>query len=151
MKDHNIDFKPMIEGPNTLAKRINALKRKMLTDTTGKYADYVTNGVLTNRLLSNIHQVPYIPPFGQHRYDILTLDNVESDDTMIQNDYIDSWNKMLESEDEEIRNIANDLAYYAFVTSGDNSGFTKFFRYVPSSWRKSSGYADYMRLMNKHF
>lgn len=151
MIDKKIDFPSMIKGQNTLAKRINALKRRMLNDTTGKYSDYVVNGVLTNRLLLNLHQVPYVAPFGQERYDILTLNNVESNDKMIENDYIDAWTQMLESEDEEIRNIANDLAYYAFMTSGDTSGFTKFFRYVPNKWRKESGYADYLKLMNRHF
>lgn len=149
MKDNNIDFKPLIFGQNTLASRIDALKEKMLSDTTGKYTDFVVNGNFINTLLRNIHGVPYIPPYGQDRYDVLTLDNIQSDDQQTENDYIDSWQQLLDSDDEEIRQIGNDLAIYAFMTSGDNSGFTKFFKYVPLSWRESIGYCENISRWNQ--
>lgn len=151
MNENNIDFRSMISGSNTLSARIDALKRKMLADTTGKYSDFIVNGIITNTLLDNIRPVPYVAQYGQEYYDILTLDNVQSDDEQRENDYIDSWQQLLESEDEEIRNIGNDLAVYAFMTSGDNPGFTKFFKYVPDVWREQSGYAEYIRQMKDAF
>ena len=151
MNENNIDFRSMISGSNTLSARIDALKRKMLADTTGKYSDFVVNGIITNTLLDNIRPVPYVAQYGQEYYDILTLDNIQSDDEQRENDYIDSWQQLLESEDEEIRNIGNDLAVYAFMTSGDNPGFTKFFKYVPDVWREQSGYAEYIRQMKDAF
>ena len=40
--------------------------------------------------------------------------------------------------------FAKELIAYAFITSADTNGMTKFFKYVPNSWRIDSGYADYM-------
>ena len=151
MADKNIDFKSMIKGHNTLASRIDALKEKMVSDKTGRYSDFVQNGVITNKILESLQTVPYVPQYGQERYDIVTLNNIQSDDKLTENDYIDSWQMLLDSEDEEIRQIGNDLAVYAFMTSGDNHGFTKFFKYVPNRWKKSFGYADYMRRMSQAF
>jgi len=50
----------------------------------------------------------------------------------------------LESEYPVVREFADDLVDYAFITSGDNSGANSFFEYVPNNWRTSSGYAKYM-------
>ena len=151
MNENDIDFRSMISGNNTLSSRIEALKRKILSDTTGKYSDFVTNGIITNTLLANIHPVPYVAQYGEELYDIITLDNIQSNDESKTNDYIDSWQQLLDSDDEEINQIGNDLAVYAFMTSGDETGFTKFFKYVPDSWRISSGYDANMRKMKRAF
>lgn len=151
MSENDIDFRPMISGNNTLSVRIEALKRKILSDTTGKYSDFVTNGIITNALLANIHPVPYVPQYGEELYDLLVIDNIQSNDESKTNDYIDSWQQLLDSDDAEIRAIGNDLAIYAFMTSGDEAGFTKFFKYVPDSWRISSGYDANIRKMKKAF
>lgn len=151
MNENNIDFREMISGRSTLSSRIDALKSKMISDNTGKYSDFITNGIITNAILANIHPVPYVPQYGEEVYSLLTLDNIQSDDESRTNDYIDSWQQLLDSDDEEIRSIGNDLAIYAFMTSGDEVGFTKFFKYVPNSWRISSGYDANIRKMKAAF
>lgn len=154
MAMNNVQWMDMITGPNTLSMRIQKLRSKMLADPK-TYSDFVTNGNISNRLLDAIRPVPYTPSYGSVRYDIITLDNIESDDTCTQNDYIDAWQQLLDSEDEEIRQIGNDLAIYAFMTSADTAGSTKFFKYVPISWRIDFGYdsaisAAYDEYANPH-
>jgi hypothetical protein len=46
------------------------------------------------------------------------------------------------------RQFAIDLAVYAFYTSGDTTGRTKFFKYVPNTIRTYIGYSDYMRTVS---
>lgn len=151
MDEMNIDFDKIIRGRDSLANRIEALKHKILAGGNPEYGLYSSNGVITNAILSNIHPVPYIREFGQDNYSLLQLDNTADDNPDIENDYIDSWEQMWNSQDEEIHNIARDLAIYAFMTSADNRGFNKFFKYVPLSLREDIGYVDKMNTMFNHF
>lgn len=144
MEDLNTDFNSLIRGTNSLSNRIEALKHKMLANPTGEYSFFVSNGVFTNSILANITPVPYIHQYGQDQYDLLLLDNSIDEDQDIQNDYIDSWEQMWQSNDDEIKGIARDLAIYAFMTSADTRGISKFFKYVPMSLRNEIGYVDRM-------
>lgn len=73
-------------------------------------------------------------------------------------DYIiDAWEELLQytNPDEKLQNLirtfARDLVYYAFITSGDQGGFGKMFKYVPASWRQTApiagqeSYSDFMK------
>ena len=147
MEERGIDWNNIIHGPNNLATRIVALKHKIQSDTTGKYSYFASYGIITNQFLENLYPVPYQPTYGQDRYSLIQLDNSLDDDPDIENAYIDGWQQMWESDDEEIKNVALDLAIYAFMTSGDNRGFTKFFKYVPLKLREDIGYVSYMNTM----
>ena len=149
------EWRDMIIGNKTLASRIEGLKRWLMTDKSGKYSALVSNGMIINPLLDNLRRVPYIPQFGTEHYDLVTLDNTSDDSQDNSNNYIDAWEQLLDftvtDENGEltpackaIRKLADDLAIYAFMTSADTRGFTKFFKYVPISWRKSIGYSDEM-------
>lgn len=149
------EWRDMIIGNKTLASRIEGLKRWLMADKSGKYSALVSNGMIINPLLDNLRRVPYIPQFGTEHYDLVTLDNTSDDSQDNSNNYIDAWEQLLDftvtDENGEltpackaIRKLANDLAIYAFMTSADTRGFTKFFKYVPISWRKSIGYSDEM-------
>lgn len=149
------EWRDMIVGNKTLASRIEGLKRWLMADKSGKYSALVSNGMIINPLLDNLRRVPYIPQFGTEHYDLVTLDNTSDDSQDNSNNYIDAWEQLLDftvtDENVEltpacksIRKLANDLAIYAFMTSADTRGFTKFFKYVPISWRKSIGYSDEM-------
>ena len=73
-------------------------------------------------------------------------------------DYIiDAWEELLQYTNPDyklqnlIRTFARDLVYYAFITSGDQGGFGKMFKYVPASWRQTApiagqeSYSDFMK------
>ena len=58
---------------------------------------------------------------------------------------IDAWDQLLHDEAHpKLKRFAEDLVIYSFITSGDQGGFTKFFKQVPLSWRIESGYADHI-------
>lgn len=156
------NWRDMIIGNKTLASRIEGLKRWLLSDTSGKYSALVSNGMIINPLLDNLRRVPYITQFGTEHYDLVTLDNTSDDSQDNSNNYIDAWQQLLDftvTDDngnltapcKAIRQLANDLATYAFMTSADARGFTKFFKYVPISWRKAIGYSDEISEVFKAF
>jgi hypothetical protein len=67
------------------------------------------------------------------------------DDAVAVDDIIRDWNYMLnDTEHEEMQKFARDLVVYAFLTSADTNGFTKFFKLVPAEWKEQSGYNDHM-------
>ena len=156
------DWRNMIYGNRTLASRIEGLKQWLLKDTSGKYEQLVSNGVIINPLLNNLRRLPYLTKFGNEHYDFITLDNTQDDSQEGMNNYIDAWQQLLEftvTDDDgnltkeclAIRKLANDLAIYAFMTSADSRGFTKFFKYVPISWRRDFGYDQYIRQAHQQF
>ena len=165
LRDNNFtedDWRNMIYGNRTLASRIEGLKQWLLKDTSGKYEQLVSNGVIINPLLNNLRRLPYLTKFGNEHYDFITLDNTQDDSQEGMNNYIDSWQQLLEftvTDDDgnltkeclAIRKLANDLAIYAFMTSADSRGFTKFFKYVPISWRRDFGYDQYIRQAHQQF
>lgn len=165
LRDNNFtedDWRNMIYGNRTLASRIEGLKQWLLKDTSGKYEQLVSNGVIINPLLNNLRRLPYLTKFGNEHYDFITLDNTQDDSQEGMNNYIDAWQQLLEftvTDDDgnltkeclAIRKLANDLAIYAFMTSADSRGFTKFFKYVPISWRRDFGYDQYIRQAHQQF
>lgn len=62
------------------------------------------------------------------------------------NHIIDAWDELLhDNKHPKLKEFAEDLVVYAFVTSGDQGGFTKMFKQVPFSWRQESGFGEFVR------
>lgn len=150
MANLGIDFKPMVSGENTIAKRLIAIRNKMLQNPE-EFSDFVSNGDIINSLLANLSQIPHQTPFGYEQFDLVGLDNTEAVETEIKDGYVDDWLQMYESDDEEIKTFARDLAIYAFMTSADNPGFTTFFKYVPLQIREDIGYVTQIHRMADAF
>ena len=75
----------------------------------------------------------------------IKLFNALDQNGLESNHIIDGWDELLhDNKHEKLKEFAEDLVIYAFVTSGDQGGFTKFFKQVPFSWRKESGYGDFI-------
>ena len=49
--------------------------------------------------------------------------------------FSEAWEDLLNDDDAFVRNFANDLIIYAFLTSGEYNGWTHMFKYVPYNWR----------------
>jgi len=90
----------------------------------------------------------YKAPEGADTYETLKfvkLFNALDQNGVESNQIIDAWDALLHDDKHpKLKEFAEDLVVYAFVTSGDQGGFTKFFKQVPFSWRKESGYADFI-------
>ena len=129
-------------GDNSVPRRLLKLKTDIKR---GMYPDLINSeGTITNEFLN------YLFP------NLLKLNpNVEEPDTIdtriatnldinMQNEIIYSWEELLHHPNDEIRELAEDLIYYAFYTSGDQTNPNSFFKFVPASWREESGYGQYL-------
>lgn len=143
MKRNDIDPKELFIGTNSIQSRLSRIKYSIKNDVDGKYYEYGTNGVVTNSLFAALESVPYERNARQPMFIKLNKAMVEDPDMI--NDIIRSWNFMLtDAEHPEMQKFARDLVVYAFLTSADTNGFTKFFKYVPVEWKEQSGYNEYM-------
>ncbi len=142
-------------GANTIFDRLSRLKPMIYHNS--DYSDLQGNLLL--EMLIPGKRVEYSPKdavLGERpdTYDDLKFVKLQNfvDDGGINTNYIiNAWNELLEYQNDKqpqvaeyIRNFARDLVVYAFITSGDTQGFTKMFKYVPASWRKKSGYANFI-------
>lgn len=145
----------LLGGANTIFDRLFRLKPMIYHNS--DYSDLQGNLLL--EMLIPGKRVEYSPKdavLGERpdTYDDLKFVKLQNfvDDGGINTNYIiNAWNELLEYQNDKqpqvaeyIRNFARDLVVYAFITSGDTQGFTKMFKYVPASWRKKSGYADFI-------
>lgn len=145
----------LLGGANTIFDRLSRLKPMIYHN--NDYSDLQGNLLL--EMLIPGKRVEYSPKdavLGERpdTYDDLKFVKLQNfvDDGGINTNYIiNAWNELLEYQNDKqpqvaeyIRNFARDLIVYAFITSGDTQGFTKMFKYVPASWRKKSGYADFI-------
>lgn len=138
--------KDLFIGTNSIQSRLSKIKYNIKNDTEGKYYEYGTNGVVTNSLFAALESVPYERNSRQPMF--VKLNKAMTEDPDMINDIIRSWNYMLnDQEHPEIQQFARDLVIYAFLTSADTNGFTKFFKYVPVEWKEQSGYNEYMTMI----
>lgn len=145
----------LLGGANTIFDRLSRLKPMIYHN--NDHSDLQGNLLL--EMLIPGKRVEYSPKdavLGERpdTYDDLKFVKLQNfvDDGGINTNYIiNAWNELLEYQNDKqpqvaeyIRDFARDLIVYAFITSGDTQGFTKMFKYVPASWRKKSGYADFI-------
>ena len=147
-------------GKNTIYDRFMRLQTAIATDS--QYAKLRSaSGDITNRLLQMIvpgttteYKAAFISGEHPDTYEtskFIKLFNFVEDSGNTANYIIDGWEELLQYTDTEhpeaqkvIRDFARDLIVYAFITSGDRGGFTKMFKYVPTSWREESGYGQFI-------
>lgn len=146
-------------GENTIYDRFNRLSIELRDNV--EYRDVLDSaGEPTNMLLRSLvtgktfeykpiqFTLNYVKPEGADTYETLKfvkLFNALDQNGVESNYIIDAWDALLhDDEHPKLKEFAEDLVVYAFVTSGDQGGFTKFFKQVPFSWRKESGYADFI-------
>ena len=151
----------MTGGKNTIYDRFNNLVIELYDNP--DYLDILDpSGNPTNMLLRSLvpgrtydYRTPQIRPtlFTEtpDTYDhlkFIKLFNALDNNGVESNYIIDAWDQLLhDTKHPALRKFAEDLVVYAFVTSGDKGGFTKFFKQVPLSWRKESGYGRYIQDM----
>ena len=133
--------KSLFYGNNSVPRQLIRLKRDIKL---GKYPSLLdAEGKCNNALLNYLYPSTVKMQEGFIEPDYI-FTRIISNDVSLQNDLIVSWEQLLQDPDERIRNFAEELIHYAFFASGDRSGVNAFFKYVPASWRKSSGYSQYM-------
>lgn len=160
-KPSKVDLKGKMHisgGENTIYDRFNRLNVELRSNS--EYADLLNSAKEpNNELLKSLipgKEVSYTPPAYQYTVKkevpdtyktlkFVKLFNALDQNGIQSNQIIDAWDQLLhDRKHPELVKFAEDLVVYAFITSGDSGGFTKFFKQVPFSWRKESGYADFV-------
>lgn len=150
---NNIDVNRLFFGNNTIADRLANIKRR-INNPDDKLFYLRNNKLLTSLVesdqvkdettIGNNGQIYPAPKF------ISTFHSI-SESSFNQDDSTDAWDELLDyPDDQELKDFARDLVVYAWLTSGEKSGFNRFFKYVPNSWKIKSGFVGHVEFwLNK--
>ena len=150
-KKNNINRQQILKtGPKGIVRRLADIQSSSKS-VRGKYRSLRNNLLIQGLSTEGIIGEQYIEDPGEmfynkHRfmnYEFLRFKYAGQSDDNILADVQQAWDQLLNYPDEKIRDFARDLIVYSFYTSGEMSGTTKLFKYVPPSWRLSSGYSDF--------
>ena len=151
--DNNIDVNRLFFGDNTIADRLANIKRR-INNPDDKLFYLRNNKLLTSLVesdqvkdettIGNNGQIYPAPKF------VSTFHSI-SESSFNQDDLTDAWEELLSyPDDQDLKNFARDLVVYAWLTSGEKSGFNRFFKYVPNSWKINSGFVGHVEFwLNK--
>ena len=150
---NNIDVNRLFFGNNTIADRLANIKRR-INNPDDKLFYLRNNKLLTSLVesdqvkdettIGNNGQIYPAPKF------VSTFHSI-SESSFNQDDLTDAWDELIDyPDDQELKNFARDLVVYAWLTSGEKSGFNRFFKYVPNSWKIKSGFVGHVEFwLNK--
>lgn len=128
----------MFYGEYSVPRRLLKLKSDIKQ---GKYPDLLTDdGSIANEFLNFLYPNVYKTTSLYEEPDFINTRMSTTLDINMQNEIIYSWDELLHHPNEEVRELAEDLIYYAFYTSGDQTNPNSFFRFVPFTWRE--GFAE---------
>lgn len=150
---NDIDVNRLFFGNNTIANRLANIKRR-INNPDDKLFYLRNNKLLTSLVesdqvkdettIGNNGQIYPAPKF------VSTFHSI-SESSFNQDDLTDAWDELLDyPDDQELKDFARDLVVYAWLTSGEKSGFNRFFKYVPNSWKIKSGFVGHVEFwLNK--
>lgn len=150
---NNIDVNRLFFGNNTIADRLANIKRR-INNPDDKLFYLRNNKLLTSLVesdqvkdettIGNNGQIYPAPKF------VSTFHSI-SESSFNQDDLTDALDELLDyPDDQELKDFARDLVVYAWLTSGEKSGFNRFFKYVPNSWKINSGFVGHVEFwLNK--
>lgn len=148
LAENGIKLSSLLGGPNSISKRLDKIKSDVRS---GKYPDLLSSdGSFENVLINNIFSRPKEDTTELNGPDFIAYKPNKSGDNNLENEIIKAWEELWDSDYQEIRDFAKDLALYAFYTSGDAFGKNNIFRYVPNSIREEIGYFDYIRDLERN-
>ncbi len=117
----------------------------------GKYPDLLnSDGTLNNSLLENFYEQAVTSKEDLILPRKLVFTKNHTNDERLEDHIIRAWEGLLDYHNPEVRQLAEDLIYWAMFTSGDGFGISNLFKYVPHSWRKSSGYYEAIDSLEKN-
>lgn len=151
---NNIDVNRLFFGNNTIADRLANIKRR-INNPDDKLFYLRNNKLLTSLVesdqvkdettIGNNGQIYPAPKF------VSTFHSI-SESSFNQDDLTDAWDELLDyPDDQELKDFARDLVVYAWLTSGEKSGFNRFFKYVPNSWKIKSGFVGHVEFWLNNF
>lgn len=150
---NNIDVNRLFFGDNTIADRLAGIKRR-INNSDDKLFYLRNNKLLTSLVESDQVKDESTTGANGQTYPapkfVSTFHSI-SESSFNQDDLTDAWEELLNyPDDQELKEFARDLVVYAWLTSGEKSGFNRFFKYVPNSWKINSGFVGHVEFwLNK--
>lgn len=151
--NNKIDVNRLFFGNNTIADRLAGIKRR-INNPDDKLFYLRNNKLLTSLVESDQVKDESTTGANGQTYPapkfVSTFHSI-SESSFNQDDLTDAWEELLNyPDDQELKEFARDLAVYAWLTSGEKSGFNRFFKYVPNSWKINSGFVGHVEFwLNK--
>lgn len=151
--NNNIDINRLFFGNNTIADRLAGIKRR-INNPDDKLFYLRNNKLLTSLVESDQVKDESTTGANGQTYPapkfVSTFHSI-SESSFNQDDLTDAWEELLDyPDDQELKEFARDLVVYAWLTSGEKSGFNRFFKYVPNSWKINSGFVRHVEFwLNK--
>lgn len=151
--NNKIDVNRLFFGNNTIADRLAGIKRR-INNPDDKLFYLRNNKLLTSLIESDQVKDESTTGANGQTYPapkfVSTFHSI-SESSFNQDDLTDAWEELLNyPDDQELKNFARDLVVYAWLTSGEKSGFNRFFKYVPNSWKINSGFVGHVEFwLNK--
>lgn len=151
--NNKIDVNRLFFGNNTIADRLAGIKRR-INNPDDKLFYLRNNKLLTSLVESDQVKDESTTGANGQTYPspkfVSTFHSI-SESSFNQDDLTDAWEELLNyPDDQELKEFARDLVVYAWLTSGEKSGFNRFFKYVPNSWKINSGFVGHVEFwLNK--
>lgn len=151
--NNKIDVNRLFFGNNTIADRLAGIKRR-INNPDDKLFYLRNNKLLTSLVESDQVKDESTTGANGQTYPapkfVNTFHSI-SESSFNQDDLTDAWEELLNyPDDQELKEFAIDLVVYAWLTSGEKSGFNRFFKYVPNSWKINSGFVGHVEFwLNK--
>lgn len=151
--NNKIDVNRLFFGNNTIADRLAGIKRR-INNPDDKLFYLRNNKLLTSLVESDQVKDESTTGANGQTYPapkfVSTFHSI-SESSFNQDDLTDAWEELLNyPDDQELKEFARDLVVYAWLTSGEKSGFNRFFKYIPNSWKINSGFVGHVEFwLNK--
>lgn len=151
--NNKIDVNRLFFGNNTIADRLAGIKRR-INNPDDKLFYLRNNKLLTSLVESDQVKDESTTGANGQTYPapkfVSTFHSI-SESSFNQDDLTDAWEELLNyPDDQQLKEFARDLVVYAWLTSGEKSGFNRFFKYVPNSWKINSGFVGHVEFwLNK--
>lgn len=135
----------MLTGENSMCYRLTQVKQYLL-ENADEFPFMVdkSTATITNALLKYMQEYP-ADNETRSLDRIILFNSSMNNDIQTEERLISAFDDLLNSNDEYVRQFAEDLAIYAYLTSYDNPGVNSFFNLVPLSWKIKIGYTDIMK------
>ena len=127
------DIAKMFTSQNALSKRLNRLLDQIRNNPNYKR---LAGNYLLQSITAEFEEDPIIAD-GKlaQRPSFISISSNVGDNKRNSDMFSEAWEDLLNDDDPFVRNFANDLIIYSFLTSGEYNGWTHMFKYVPYSWR----------------
>lgn len=141
--NNGIDIYDLFYGDNTIAVRLSKLRRDIHD---GKYPELLLpDGSSANTLINILEPVFRSKSDAFDKPESLKINKIGNNDVNLADSAKRYWEELFDSNNDELRTFARDLAVYAMIASGDNKSINSINNLIPDSFKQDIGYTDYIR------